>query len=80
MLTVDFSYSILPAMSMNGILCVDIIEGSYNKLLFAKFIDGLLDRMNPFPGPNSVIIMDNCRIHKCPEILQMIIERYYFVI
>jgi hypothetical protein len=31
--------------------------------------------MNPFPGPNSVIVMDNCRIHKLPYILEMIEQR-----
>jgi hypothetical protein len=56
-------------------LAVDIVEGSFTKVSFARFIDGLLDRMNPFPGPNSVVIMDNCRIHKSPDILNMIRER-----
>ncbi|KDR78496.1 hypothetical protein GALMADRAFT_64164, partial [Galerina marginata CBS 339.88] len=68
-------YSILPALSLDGILAVDIVEGSFNKLLFAKFIDGLLEQMNPYPRDNSVIVMDNCRIHKCPEVLDMIRDR-----
>ena len=66
----------LPALSLDGIIALDIVEGSYNTRLFAHFINGLLDQMNPFPLPNSVIVMDNCRIHKCPQILDMIIERY----
>ena len=32
--------------------------------------------MQPYPAPNSVIVMDNCRIHKAPEIQEMIEERY----
>ena len=72
---ITIRYSILPALSLDGIIAVDILEGSFNKIRFARFIDGLLDHMNPFPGPNSVIVMDNCRIHKCPEVLDMIIER-----
>jgi hypothetical protein len=74
-----FRYSILPALSMDGILAVDIIEGSFTSKKFARFIDGLLDQMNPYPGPNSVIIMDNCRIHKSEAILDMIRERWVFV-
>ena len=31
--------------------------------------------MQPYPGPNSVIVMDNCQIHKHPEIQDMIYER-----
>jgi transposase len=68
-------YSILPALSLDGILSLEIVEGSFTKLSFASFIDGLLDRMNPFPGPNSVIVMDNCRIHKSDLIQEMIEER-----
>ncbi|ESK82488.1 transposase orfb, partial [Moniliophthora roreri MCA 2997] len=68
-------YSILPALSVNGILTVNIVEGSFAKLQFAKFIDGLLGMMNPWLQPNSVIIIDNCWIHKCSEVLEMIVER-----
>ena len=32
--------------------------------------------MNPHPAPNSVIVMDNCRIHKHPEVLDLIVARY----
>ncbi|KAF8186614.1 hypothetical protein K438DRAFT_1513718, partial [Mycena galopus ATCC 62051] len=69
-----FLYSILPALSLDGIIAVDIVEGSLNTIRFARFIDGLLDQMSPFPLPNSVIIMDNCHIHKCPEVLDMITD------
>lgn len=68
-------YSVLPALSLDGILSVNIIEGSFTYETFADFIEGLLDQMNPFPQPNSVIIMDNCRIHKSPDVLDMIVER-----
>ncbi|KIL55358.1 hypothetical protein M378DRAFT_188676 [Amanita muscaria Koide BX008] len=39
------------------------------------FISRLLDCMQPFPAPNSVIIMDNCRIHKHPAIVDLIESR-----
>lgn len=70
-----FRYSILPALSLDGILAVDIIENSFTAVKFAHFVDGLLDRMNDFPGPNSVIVMDNCRVHKANAILDMIKQR-----
>ena len=62
----------LPAMSLDGILHVDIMEGSFNTAHFTVFIRDLLDQMKPFPQLNSIIIMDNCSIHKCPDILDMI--------
>ena len=68
-------YSMLPAMSLDGILYVDIVEGSYSMASFAAFIGGLLNQMKLFPEPKSVIIMDNCHIHKYPDILDMITAR-----
>ena len=65
----------LPAMSLDGILHVDIMEGSFNTAHFAVFIRDLLDQMKPFPQLNSIIVMDNCSIHKCPDILDMITAR-----
>ena len=59
---------------------MNIVEGSYNTELFTEFIEGLLDCMNPFPARNSVIVMDNCKIHKDPTIVNMILERcVYFL-
>ncbi|KZV60879.1 hypothetical protein PENSPDRAFT_593558, partial [Peniophora sp. CONT] len=69
---------VLPAMSMNGIIHVSIVEGSFTAARFREFISGLLDKMQPYPNPNSVILMDNARIHKDPETLQMILDRHVF--
>lgn len=52
-----------------------LVEGSFNTEFFMKFIQDLLDKMNPFPARNSVIIMDNCSIHKAPEIRELIEAR-----
>ncbi|KAG9105649.1 hypothetical protein FRC07_009135 [Ceratobasidium sp. 392] len=62
-------------MSVLGILAVRMIEGSFTAKSFRDFIDLLLTQMNPYPGPNSVILMDNCPIHRCPETLEMIEAR-----
>lgn len=65
-------YSMLPAISLDGIIFVRIVEGSFTSSLFKDFIEGLLHHMQPFPAPRSVIIMDNCRIHKDPRIIDLI--------
>ena len=62
-------------MTLDGIIALDIVEGSYNTKRFIKFVDGLLDQMNQFPGPRSVIVLDNCRIHKSHDIIDMIYDR-----
>lgn len=67
-----FRYSILPAISLDGIIECMIVEGSFNTEIFMRFIEDLLDKMQPFPAPKSVIIMDNCAIHKAPEIRELV--------
>ena len=68
-------YSILPALSLDGILHLAVEDHPYTAREFNSFIDGLLDVMNPFPGPNSVIVMDNASIHKSWELRDMIERR-----
>jgi hypothetical protein len=62
-------------MSLDGMLHVKIVEGSFTAARFYEFIEGLLDHMQPFPAKNSVIVMDNARIHKDPAILELIKNR-----
>lgn len=44
-------------------------------MTFNGFVEGLLDNMNPFPGRNSVVVMDNASIHKSEELRAMIEAR-----
>ncbi|THU89013.1 hypothetical protein K435DRAFT_678830 [Dendrothele bispora CBS 962.96] len=69
-------YSVLPAISLSGVLYLDVYEHSVTGADFNNFIEGLLDKMNPYPGPNSIVIMDNASIHKSPELRPMIEGRY----
>ena len=77
-LSISCRFSVLPALSLDGILAVKIIEGSFTTKQFKAFVDGLLDHMTPFPGPNSVIVMDNCWIHHTRAVWDMIEE--WFVV
>lgn len=62
-------------MSIDGIIALETVKGSFTAQIFREFIEQLLTEMNPYPGKNSVIVMDNCRIHKDPETLRMITDR-----
>jgi len=76
-LTDDFCrYSLLPALSLDGILHASVVEGSFTAARFREFIEVLLLCMRPFPENNSVIVLDNARIHKDSEIEDLITSRY----
>ena len=69
-------YSVLPALALeHGIIHCEIVEGAFDTDMFYTFISRLLDEMNPFPAPKSVIVMDNCQIHKHPAIVELIESR-----
>jgi transposase len=64
------TYSILPALTSEGIIYSDIKIGSWDGEHFLEFLDGLLEHMNPFPAPRSVLVMDNCSVHHVPDVLE----------
>lgn len=68
-------YSVLPALSFSGVLHVAVIEGSVDTDIYEEFIEELLDMMEPYPGPNSVLVMDNAQIHKSDNVKEMASER-----
>jgi hypothetical protein len=59
-------------MSLDGILHLEVQDHPFSGEDFGNFIEGVLDRMHPFPLPNSVLVMDNASIHKVPGIREMI--------
>ncbi|KXZ56146.1 hypothetical protein GPECTOR_1g124 [Gonium pectorale] len=66
-------HSVLPIVTSYGLLDWYIAEGSINTDRMKDFIQRCLARhLRPYPEPNSVVIMDNCRIHKGEEVVSMI--------
>jgi hypothetical protein len=59
-------------MSLEGILHLEVQDHPFSGEDFSNFIEGVLDRIHPFPLPNSVLVMDNASIHKVPGIQEMI--------
>jgi len=58
-------WSILPAYTADGFIAWDIKHGSYTIESFNDFIEhNVLPLCNPFPGPRSIIVMDNAPIHQ----------------
>ncbi|PKY55793.1 hypothetical protein RhiirA4_329807, partial [Rhizophagus irregularis] len=65
-------YTILPALTLQGFIAIDIMEGSCIKERFKNFIISELPKMNPYPGPNSVIILVNARIHHDESLIEFL--------
>ncbi|KAF6752744.1 hypothetical protein DFP72DRAFT_1069926 [Ephemerocybe angulata] len=59
----------LPALSTEGMIALNIFEGSVTKERFFQFIDEqIAPQLTPYPGPQSVVILDNCTIHHDEEL------------
>jgi hypothetical protein len=67
-------YSILPALSLDGILHLEVVENAVTGDIFRRFVEGLLPRMNKWPLPNSVLVIDNASIHKVAGIRELVEE------
>ncbi|KAJ2927230.1 hypothetical protein H1R20_g9862, partial [Candolleomyces eurysporus] len=66
-------YSILPILTVEGIITQDIIHGSVTSQLFVQFLkDQVIPLTNPYPGPQSILILDNCNIHHSEEVHQLV--------
>ena len=58
-------WSILPAYTVDGYLTWDLIQDSYKADTFEDFIQNkVLPLCTPYPGPRSILIMDNAKIHR----------------
>ena len=66
--------SAIAAMTLNGILAVDLKKGSVGGDVFFDFVGGfLIPNMVPFDGdsPNSIVILDNCSIHHVRPVIDL---------
>lgn len=67
-------WSLLPAMGINGYLDVEIWQGSFNVERFNLFVRRLVKKMTPFPGPRSVLLLDNASIHHGSDTVKIVEE------
>jgi transposase len=65
----------LPALSVDGILHIEVIKNEITSEDFFRFVQGLLPHMNEWPLPMSVLVIDNVSIHKVAGIREMVEER-----
>ncbi|KAF9222260.1 hypothetical protein BS17DRAFT_708706 [Gyrodon lividus] len=70
-------YSIVPILTLDGIIPYDIVEGSVTSDCFIQFLHKQLPLMNPFSGPQSVLILDNCQIHHSEDIWRLVTMKFH---
>ena len=64
-------HSILPTYSLDGVIAFEIFQSFYTKALYCWFIKQyVLPQCNAFPGPRSVLIIDNASAHRSQVSLQ----------
>ena len=73
-LTRGASWSVLPAYTVDGYLpCTAIREGYFNQEAFLAWVrDDLSPHCNPYPGPKSIICLDNVSVHLDARVQQVI--------
>ncbi|CAD6892666.1 unnamed protein product [Tilletia laevis] len=68
-------YTLLPALAYDGICCPWVVPDSVNGDRFLYWVQHiLLPTMNPWPGPRSVLVVDNCPTHKGVEVRRVVQE------
>ncbi|KAF9512468.1 hypothetical protein BS47DRAFT_1297689, partial [Hydnum rufescens UP504] len=66
------SYSVLPALALEGTIYCEARKGSYTSKRFRKSIRRLLLEMNLYSEPCSVIALDKTAIHEDRSIRRMV--------
>lgn len=65
-------YHLLPAITVDGILDLLVYKGHTDKDGFVAWLEnGVLPKMNRFPGPNSILVMDNASWHHDNRVTQL---------
>lgn len=58
------NYSVLPAYTVDGYIACNIYQGAVNGERFCAFLENdVLPKCSKYPGPRSVIVMDNATVH-----------------
>ncbi|KAH7918421.1 hypothetical protein BV22DRAFT_979142, partial [Leucogyrophana mollusca] len=64
---------IFPALSLDGYIALRVVKGAVNSIEFYDFVvNDVLPKMNRYPNARSVLIMDNCSIHKSDALCQAV--------
>ncbi|KIK21559.1 hypothetical protein PISMIDRAFT_36109, partial [Pisolithus microcarpus 441] len=66
-------YSIILAITLDGIITYNIVEGTVDTERFLKFLkEQVMPFTNPYPGLRSILIMGNCCMHHGEEVHHLV--------
>ena len=69
-------WSILPALTQEGYLSWIVFQGSITTELFLEFVqEQVIPHCSAYPGPRSVLILDNASIYKSTKLRSICEER-----
>ncbi|CAD6951500.1 unnamed protein product, partial [Tilletia caries] len=65
--------SCIAALSADGLFAPWAVRGSFNGDRFCSYLrTELLPRMQPYPAPNSVLVLDNASFHRSSEVKELV--------
>ncbi|EFP80329.2 uncharacterized protein PGTG_06285 [Puccinia graminis f. sp. tritici CRL 75-36-700-3] len=65
-------FTLIPAISMFGVIALTVTKENVKRPYFTHFLKyQLLPRMNPYPGLNSILVMDNAGIHRGADVARL---------
>jgi transposase len=65
-------WSLLPAITVDGYLSYTIFQGSITSEILEDFLEcSVLPHCTAYPGPNSVIVLDNASIHRSERVREL---------
>lgn len=68
--------SVLAAYAVEGFIAAVATRGTFNAASFEEFLFNVLGpEVGMYPGPHSLIVLDNCSIHKV-SVLESFAQRY----
>ncbi|KZP32788.1 hypothetical protein FIBSPDRAFT_656379, partial [Athelia psychrophila] len=66
-------FSMVAALSVDGYIATRVVPGSLDGDEFFDFIvHDVLPKMNPYPQDRSVLVLDNCAIHKSDALREVV--------
>ncbi|KAJ7615705.1 hypothetical protein DFH06DRAFT_1013155 [Mycena polygramma] len=72
-------YTLTAALSLEGYIATRIVLGSMDAYEFFDFIvEDVLPQMKPYPDVQSVLVLDNCRIHHTDLLQEVLNENGMF--